>query len=536
MAGPNRPDDSPMDFSFLHQESEPQKNSGDLSTEDHFTGFPKEDTSLADLTFDKVKIGDSTEVNVPSGEDAVDQEVQEPTADAGGIAEPLQEPEEIDVATDLTTARESVPETLLADAVPEVVEPPESAESPSVQDGQLDPATPQSTEVQSSSPTSGSWPVAESTPETETGTVSESPAVPAFAPESASAAEPATLPPTESVGAPGTWPVPESVEEPTWPANMSAPELMPAIVPLPVAAPRSKATKPEVKPPSPASVPAASTSAAAASSAAATTAPEKSEKTGVSHSPKASSAILGYAIAVTLLLLFLFFTGRIVLVDNHTLESLPDLRPLAPNEFRRVPDGTPLPEGHVLKIGESQKFGDVVVTPVRVTREPLKFEHFQSAKPEESLTSSPVLKLWLRFENLSGSYGFPPYDAELMSDRSPPTATDDSAKANSFLMMTQQSEPAEVRVLNYLQTMDDNFILTGQQLGKVILPKETLDTYVACSEDFAELTVTPEAEYTWRVQIRKGVHEPSGNGVTTLIDVQFTGAEIAGVTDGAENL
>jgi hypothetical protein len=32
----------------------------------------------------------------------------------------------------------------------------------------------------------------------------------------------------------------------------------------------------------------------------------------------------------------------------------------------------------------------------------------------------------------------------------------------------------------------------------------------------------------WRVQFRKGVHRSSRNGVTTLIDVQFSSADIKG--------
>ena len=82
----------------------------------------------------------------------------------------------------------------------------------------------------------------------------------------------------------------------------------------------------------------------------------------------------GYAIALTLLLLGMLLTGRMSLFRNHTLESLPDLRPLAPREFRKVPDGAKLPDGHVLRLGESRRFGDVVVTPVRLTKEPLQFQ------------------------------------------------------------------------------------------------------------------------------------------------------------------
>ena len=137
---------------------------------------------------------------------------------------------------------------------------------------------------------------------------------------------------------------------------------------------------------------------------------------------KLSSAVLGYAASLTLIFLFCLFTGRLSLRGNHPLESLPDIRPIPSNEFRKVPDGTAVPAGHVQNLGESRRYGDVVLTPVRVTREPLTFQHFLTGKTEDFLTTEPVLKLWLKFENVADNYGFPPFDAGLMSHRAPRNA------------------------------------------------------------------------------------------------------------------
>jgi hypothetical protein len=241
---------------------------------------------------------------------------------------------------------------------------------------------------------------------------------------------------------------------------------------------------------------------------------------------KLPAFVLGYAIALTLLLLFFLLTGRISFSTNHALESLPDIRPLPPTEFRKVPEGTTLPDGHAMRLGESRRFGDVVLTPIRVTREPLKFQGFLSGESEESLTTVPVLKLWLKFENVADDYGFPPFDAGLMSYRSPPTSTDESTAVNSFLILTASSKDKSSRVLNYLQTMDSNFVLTGQESARVIMPGQTLSTFVACSEEIAAIPVTGETDFTWRIQFRKGVHQSSGNGVTTLVDVNFSGSDI----------
>lgn len=238
--------------------------------------------------------------------------------------------------------------------------------------------------------------------------------------------------------------------------------------------------------------------------------------------------VAGYAIALTLLLLGLLFTGRMSLFGNHALESLPDLRPLAPNEFRKVPDGAELPAGHVMRLGESRRFGDVVVTSVRVTREPLQFQGFLSGVIEKKLTTTPVLKLWLTFENVADDYAFPPFDAGLMSNRTPADSKDAATLANTFLTIGIPSGDSDTtRRLNFLHTMDSNFVIVGQESAKILRPGESLTTFVASSDEESDFSAAESTPFVWRVQFRKGVNVSSGHGVTTLIDLKFSGAEVA---------
>ena len=235
----------------------------------------------------------------------------------------------------------------------------------------------------------------------------------------------------------------------------------------------------------------------------------------------------GYTAAITLVLLFLLFTGRIQLSANHPLESLPDVRPLAPNEFQPVQEDVRLPEGHDLGLGESRRFGDVLVTPVKVSRAPLEFQDFLSGKPEPKLTTTPALRLHLKFENLAADIAFPPFDAALMSHRFQPEASELSILANSFLSVPPDAQNEfPRRLLHYPQTMDSNFVLTGQNAGKVVAPGESLETWVA--------TVplpdgwSHSGPMRWRVQFRKGINRKSRFGVTTLIDVNFNSTDIQG--------
>lgn len=104
--------------------------------------------------------------------------------------------------------------------------------------------------------------------------------------------------------------------------------------------------------------------------------------------------------AVCLGLLYFVATSR-----ARQLESLPDVVPPQKNgEISRVlvPPDAALPPGHVLALGESRRFGDLLVTPLKVTREPLAFAHYRGEGKREP--AGEVLKLWLKFENV-GTHG-----------------------------------------------------------------------------------------------------------------------------------
>ncbi|MCA9060701.1 MAG: hypothetical protein KDA85_19450, partial [Planctomycetaceae bacterium] len=245
----------------------------------------------------------------------------------------------------------------------------------------------------------------------------------------------------------------------------------------------------------------------------------------------------GYAAALTLLLLFLVLTGRIQFSGAHGLESLPDLRPLDANEFRKVPDGVSLPEGHSMRLGESQRFGDLVFKPVKVTREPLTFEHSRTGNAADRLKTPPVLKLWFECQNVSDDYAFPAWDNWLMSSRFPQEGIDEDTQANSWLRIQSAdavgaAEERAVdsvggaRVLNYLQSPANEFLIVGQDAGHSLVPGETGTSFIACADTIGQQTIDAETRLTWRIQVRKGVHQDSGHGVTTLVDVSFSGSDI----------
>ncbi len=468
MAGPNRPDDSPLDFGFLNAAPDASNDVEDSAGESPFPGMPvsEEVPNFADLKFDQ-RTADSTPavVELPANED-------QPMATD-------------DVDAESETVSQEVEEPTQPDMIEEVV-----SEAITTEDSEWsEESTPQEFEADAVSMHF------DAKPENQLG--ESFPDVLAFSamqpPGDAQETQPASVPMV----------IPMTVADATKPKSPSKPKA--------AAAAPTTAKKAEDKPPARKKAPAPESKSSPAKS-------------------KSSPAVMGYAIAMTMLLLYFLLTGRLSLFGNAALESLPDVRPLDSNEFRRVPDGTPVPPGHVMNLGETRRFGDVLVTPVRVTREALKFQEFRTSAPEDDLTTGPVLKLWLRFENAADDYAFPPFDAGLMSHRTPPLSEDSSTIANSFLTVGDSS----TRILNYLQTMDNNFVLTGQESGKVIMPDETLETFIACSEQIQDIATASDSTFTWRVQFRKGVHVASGHGVTTLIDVRFDGSDVVEETATAK--
>lgn len=240
------------------------------------------------------------------------------------------------------------------------------------------------------------------------------------------------------------------------------------------------------------------------------------------------AVIAGYAIALTLLFLVLWMTGRLSLSGNHQLESLPDIKPLSKGEFQSVPGDASLPPGHELKLGESQRFGDIIITPTRVTRDVVMVASATRAgEPPEQRTQAPVLKLWFEVKNVSHTTAFAPWDVGLMCHRSPEYGNDETTLANSWLRLAPSGGGAEgVRVLNYLHPPGSPFALIDQNSGQVLQPGETVTTFVACAEEIQQLFGDDMNELRWRLQLRKGVNQSSGNGVTTLVDVTFDAAQV----------
>ncbi|WP_339732286.1 hypothetical protein [uncultured Gimesia sp.] len=260
-----------------------------------------------------------------------------------------------------------------------------------------------------------------------------------------------------------------------------------------------------------------------------TPAPEDYRKPKV-VSKRLFTLTLTYALAATIMVAMLLYAKY--LGDPHQLESLPDLKPPIKNDeiaLQLVPENAEMPPGHTLKLGgPGRRFGNILVTPLRITRGPLEFEHYTGDTSKTREPSQDVLKLYLKFENVSSDQTFEPLDQKLLLTRVSGKTQESSLRANNFVSRVDQKRTDGKRVLTYDMPPSWEWNLKGQNINQEAKPQnlepgESFETYVATNEEGID---DLKGELVWRLQLRKGYNSQSYRGVTTLIEVVFNSDQI----------
>jgi hypothetical protein len=218
----------------------------------------------------------------------------------------------------------------------------------------------------------------------------------------------------------------------------------------------------------------------------------------------------------------------------HDLESLPDLKP--PPESRKkhvsliyVPDDAEMAPGHTLKLGEERRFGSLKLTPLRVTKAPLQFTHYSGDADQKSLPTLPILKLWLRIENVSANQVFAPLDRELVLVRVLDKKNDYRYRANNFVCLKSEKAETTQKILVYDLAMSSEWDMKdcawtrNEESERQLKPNDVIETYIpTVEEDLKEL----EGDLIWRLHFRKGYNPESLRGVTTVVEVTFNSDDI----------
>lgn len=257
--------------------------------------------------------------------------------------------------------------------------------------------------------------------------------------------------------------------------------------------------------------------------------PAAAPSTASGASPFLFRLVLSYASAITLVCLYLLY----LLFNPSPGVDLPDIRPHTPKEANRVtvleyvrPENQ-LPRAYRLRLGQSQRFGSIDITPLRVARGPLRFAFSEPDAVEPRPDSLPVLQLHLQIENVSADQVFAPLDPQLVFTKEPDGKKFGWYKANNWLCRTDERAAHDRHVMVYDLSPDSNWQIAGQNLDRELRPGESIETFIPTTEEGWE---SLSGDLVWRVHLRKGYNPQSLNGVTTLVEVLFNSSEITDET------
>lgn len=229
--------------------------------------------------------------------------------------------------------------------------------------------------------------------------------------------------------------------------------------------------------------------------------------------------VASYASAITIGFLYLWWRGSVSTLD------LPDLVPAFKNNKVGLSliNETPLPPQYRLKLGETRRYGNIQITPLKVTKGPLEFTYFSNAGQTKPATSEPVLKLWVKFENISSDQTFPALDENLLFQRVHDKENATQDRTNNYVCLQSERKRTGKRIPVYAFPINGEWLLKDQNLNKMIGPKEEWETYIPTNdEDLSSL----KGPLTWRLHFRKGYNPRSFRGVTTLVEVEFDSTDI----------
>ena len=230
--------------------------------------------------------------------------------------------------------------------------------------------------------------------------------------------------------------------------------------------------------------------------------------------------LASYAVLATAMLVWSLLGGT---ASRSALESLPDVAPRGENEFRYVPPSAAVPTGHRVGLGESEQFGHIRIEPLGVTRGPVSLSHYSGRGGTPPDLGGEALRLRLRLTNTSPTDAsgqmIAPLDSELVYDRLPNGSG--QIVSNQYLYNASEStdEPA-VMMLPLAATTE--WVVDGQSFPR-LAPGESVETVLVAGPQGLDAL---GADAVWRVQLRKGYHDRTGRGVTTLVEVPFDAASV----------
>jgi hypothetical protein len=215
--------------------------------------------------------------------------------------------------------------------------------------------------------------------------------------------------------------------------------------------------------------------------------------------------LLSYSSALTLALIWMFWTGRIPMAaapapgtaEKPAAESPP--RSAATDADASPP---PVPRENLANIGQTVRIGDLEVTPMAIEAVPV--ELVRTIDPDKRRRERDCLVLRLRLRNRSNDQTFTPVNLNVVRER-------DLRSIDPYI---ETSDGQRIRL--FPLALDSEWSILGQEFP-TLPPGEESQTFVAAEPGSAGRLAD---EMTWRVRLRTGVYR------VDMLGVKFTRAQV----------
>jgi hypothetical protein len=167
--------------------------------------------------------------------------------------------------------------------------------------------------------------------------------------------------------------------------------------------------------------------------------------------------------------------------------------------------------------------GNLIITPLRVSRGPLEFKHYD---PTSTATREPIpstLKLWLKFENVSEDQSISPLRSLLFERDS---SDIDNERSNTFVCRGSEKKKDGNQLLVYDHNLSGDWNIVGLNFEDEIPPGESIETFIPVTGTGVDGLFGSDESLVWRVHFRKG-YSPKRFGVTTLVEINFDEDDVA---------
>jgi hypothetical protein len=221
--------------------------------------------------------------------------------------------------------------------------------------------------------------------------------------------------------------------------------------------------------------------------------------------PWGQITLLSYSSALTLGLIWMFWTGRIPRGADppRAVEEAPAVdsarRPAGPNPSSPAP---PLPPENIVQIGKSVWLDDLEVTPLSIEATPV--ELVRTIDPHKRRRQDRCLVLRLRLTNRSGDRSITPLDSTLVRER-------DLWPYDPYII---GSGGESIRL--FPLAIDSEWSIHGQSFPE-LQPCDSAETLIAAEPGSADRLVD---EMTWRVRLRIGAYR------SDMLGVRFTRSDV----------